>query len=327
MSGVTLACIGLGLLAVEPALATLPDKAALSADAADSQILSEVIVGGQRIGLILSAPRTLFVRDTDGSQTRNPPSGNYFAAVVLREEGTRRFISGARVRVELGRYGEVGLAEFNSSMFPMYGTNVTLAEEALDLIVHVSPSGATARFSLDAQGAVVDPLPIRAADPGYVFGSDVAAAMEVFHDSVVAGDYLIGFIPGVAQEGLHPLAIAVFDRRTGLPVTGCEVQLSLFKKDKRVSEFELLPVMGEFQHYGTRAAVEPGKYQLRARVGVPRAGSVDTALFEDPAILETAWAVGAFSKAAERKIRLAVIIGMVAFVVLVIWVTRSGGMT
>ena len=294
---------------------------------ADAQIEAERIVGGYRIGLLFSEPRTTWLRREDGTLRESSPAAesNRFVAVVLREQRTKRFLPAAGVRARIGDGEPVDLPHLWGE-FPLYGANLRAPEGSFEITIEISPPAvhrhgdmlgtfvkpAATRFSVHEEGERLRaegdrPSPV--ADD-YAVGDDVLQAIGEARWKGEAGPYRLGFIaeapepiwlweggaprlrPASAGETNH-LEIAVMEKATMRMVPEAGVALRLEREDARANspplEFPLHPLLSEFHHYGNTVAVPPGRYRVTVRVEPPRFGALAAGVFEQAVETTFSW--------------------------------------
>lgn len=291
----------------------------------DAQIGAERIVEGYRIGLVLAAPRTVHLRQPDGTlrESAAAADANAFLAVVLREQRTKRFLPGAGIRVRVGQADAVELPHLWGE-FPLYGANLHLPDGAFEVEVEISPPAvhrhgdmlsafvrpAAARFSVKEESGrrLVEGAPPTETPDDYAIGDDVLQALGEARWKGEAGPYFLCFIaeapepiwlwkdgkpelrPATPGETNH-LEIAVLEKGSMRMVPEVEVSLRLDPEegDAEPLEFPLHPLLSQFHHYGNTVTVPPGRYRVTARVMPPRFGSFTPGLFEAPVEATFSW--------------------------------------
>lgn len=294
---------------------------------ADAQIEAERIVEGYRIGLLFSPARKTWLRQTDGKllESAPAPEANRFAAIVLREERTKRFLPGAGVRLRIDDAEPVELAHLWGE-FPLYGTNLRVPDGDFEVAVEITPPAvhrhgdmlaafvkpAATRFSVRAERSRlrVEGEPPTPVPDDYAIGDDVLQAIGESRWKGEAGPYLLGFIAEAPepiwlwQDGkprlreasggeTNHLEIAVMEKGTMRMVPEVGVSLRLEREDAGGDApplvFSLHPLLSVFHHYGNTVAVPPGRYRVTAKVDPPRFGSLTPGLFDNPAEATFFW--------------------------------------
>lgn len=292
--------------------ARLEKAAAESVAAADAAILSEEVVGGYRVGLVVDDPGRFWARGSAGSlEEIEMAKTTHLIGVILREETTKRFLPGAQVRVELGSSGEIGLSERVGTQYPIYATNTTLASGSeTRLVVHVTPHlldtpgdvrlaghapvdvEVTVRIAADGTPSVAGAKAVTGLSEGYEPGDDLRLALEKAHDAQAAGEYIVALITEPPKKsGTHHLGVALFSSQTGLPITGANVRLKLkpTSDDLYGSILSLHPLWDELYYYGLDTTVLAGEYEVSAVVQPPPTGSLGEPWFDDGVEVAFTW--------------------------------------
>ena len=206
---------------------------------ADADIVSEIEVGGYRVGLVIGPARPLRPRMASGryvdAKDSQPDPANTFVGIVLREPRTKRFLPAATMRVnfEIEGGGEHLFYEMTGA-YPVYGENVLLPKpgtvkspNGLDdlraITVTVEPPAyhrhaemigafvapAVARFEMQPRAGaksapwhvVKNPVPPKPVPDDWKIGDDLRQAVGEAREIARFGDLALGFI----AEGPEPV--------------------------------------------------------------------------------------------------------------------------
>lgn len=295
---------------------------------ADESIDAESVVEGQRIGVTLTEPTSLYA---DGEQVSGTEGNTHQLRVLLREERTKRFIPGAGIQVSIqdadgNSLQEVELREAWGD-YQYYGANLSMPENAQQLQVSVSPpevgrhgdmrqiltSSVSSTFDLSGETVQGDgPAPVAEDVTIGSWASMVLGEVDTFH---TAGPYKIGYVaeasepywlPGSANGDLEMnmadmsedanrhLEIVLLDAETNEVVPHADVQLTVTSDGGSEPALDVrLPFLfSAFHHYGRTVQLENGTYDVTATIGRPDLATESADVFPAEESVTLSWEAG-----------------------------------